>query len=142
MKFKDFDFRVWNNDSCEYIDSIGLYIFRNLEDNSRCAGIGEAYFNEERIVEINNFDEDLFEIEVWTGFYDNNNKKIYDGDILEDENGEIYKVYFSTIFSIFSLIEINDTYELNDDEMFKILSKTKIIDNIHNIHLIMGRKND
>ena len=133
MKLQNFDFRVWNNDSCKYMDAIGLYIFRQYNDGSRYAGIGQAYYNDERYVEINTFDEDILEIELWTGFYDNDNKKIYEGDILQDEDNKYYIVRFASDIGGFvaSLIDYKNI-ELESYALFQLVDDgCKIIGNIH-----------
>lgn len=129
MKFKDFDFRVWNNDSCEYMDSFGLFSF------DKFMGIGEASFNEERnvLIDWRVSAEDYVEIELWTGFYDSDNKKIYDSDILQDEDNKCYIVRFASDIGGFVASLIDDkNIELDSYTLFQLVDYgCKIIGNKH-----------
>ena len=142
MKLKDFDFRVWNNDSCEYMDSVGLFRFNAFIDKPPFTGIGEVSFNEERNVLIDwRVDaEDYIEIELWTGFCDKNNKKIYEGDILQDEDNKYYIVRFASDIGGFiaSLIDYKNI-ELESYSLFQLVDNDcKIIGNIHENKLVIN----
>ncbi|EOF7243546.1 YopX family protein [Campylobacter jejuni] len=80
MKLKDFDFRIWNNNSKTYeagsiIESLGFItsVFNQL-----------TY--EKPTID--------YEIELWTGLYDKNGKKIYENDIVRYNNDEKLVVKF------------------------------------------------
>ncbi|WP_257943584.1 YopX family protein [Campylobacter lari] len=85
MKLKDFDFRIWDNHNKKYIDNIPYSIKKYQNENEvflpfstdlREYGFNETFKNEIQIP------SDRVEVELWTGFYDKNGKKIYENDII------------------------------------------------------------
>lgn len=80
MKLKDFDFRIWDNIEKKYLNRYPT-IVRDNEDGI-LVGRSSRFYSSTADMFIENTNKD-FEIELWTGLYDINDKKIYEGDILE-----------------------------------------------------------
>lgn len=126
MKLSDFDFRVYHNIRNEYITD--KYIISNLF-NDLINGATDLIMDHE--------------IELFTGFCDKNNKKIYEGDILkikEDYNktGKGFVQYHKGIFKI---INKKSSHEYCVTYLGYILCREniEIIGNIHeNSELIKG----
>lgn len=113
MKLSEFDFRVYHNIRNEYITD--KYIISNLF-NDLINGATDLIMD--------------YEIELFTGFYDKNGKKIYEGDILENKmtmEDLPYKVVFK--WGAFYLVEIDG----NDEDLMSefLFMELEVIGNIH-----------
>ncbi|QPX63022.1 putative YopX protein [Campylobacter phage F336] len=132
MKLSEFDFRVWNNNSKTYeagsiIESLGFItsVFNQL-----------TY--EKPTID--------YEIELFTGFYDKNGKKIFEGDILENkEFEEFYLITRNDI--VYNILEIAIyrknikgqlyKYKKNADiSFFKSIPSSKYMEIIGNINVM------
>lgn len=85
MKLKDFDFRIWDNNTNKFIELA-------ISDNIRA---------------IPRSSDDLV-LEIWSGFYDSKGAKIYEGDIVKyDSNTNPLVVVFerNTFYIIDTSIE-------------------------------------
>ncbi|HBK6297740.1 TPA: hypothetical protein LM653_000388 [Campylobacter jejuni] len=70
MKLQDFDFRIWNNETERYETNKPLISLLMIDVLTRVAHLNG----------------NKFEIELWTGIYDKNRKKIYEGDIVKTKS--------------------------------------------------------
>ncbi|EDO9117081.1 hypothetical protein GKB13_06830 [Campylobacter coli] len=154
MKLKDFDFRIWDNIEKKYIKSPhGLYI-ENTEHNdaSNCNRIIANYeqrafyidypFNDRNNEYYDN--EESISIELFTGFYDKNGKKIFEGDILENKKfEEFYLITRNDI--VYNILEIAKyrknikgqlyKYKKNVDiSFFKSIPSSKYMEIVGNIN--------
>ncbi|CBJ94266.1 hypothetical phage protein [Campylobacter phage CPt10] len=130
MKLQDFDFRIWD----KHHKGCG---------NKDCKCQTKYVYGEEAKIRLFEFKEDC-EIELWTGFYDKNGKKIYEGDILENEEfEELYLVTRNDI--VYNILEISIyrknikgqlyKYKKNADiSFFKSISSNKYMEIVGNIH--------
>lgn len=75
MKLKDFDFRIWHKESESFVDMV-------------------VSGTDLRIIPT---DDDDMELELWSGFYDSKGAKIYEGDIVQDSQGNTLVVSDSVI---------------------------------------------
>ena len=124
MKLKDFDFRIWDNGKYHY----PIKINNDIVDINLSIGIND-------------------EIELFTGLYDENGKKIYVGDILEytrwceqymedaEHSETIYEiVYFDIKQGLYSKLlngECGWFFEHFINDKNKTVEEMEIIGNIH-----------
>lgn len=121
MKLQYFNYRLWNKYDEGYCD----FLDGNLK----------------RVIPI---DDDEWEIELWTGFYDKNNKKIFENDIVKhlDTNLE-YLVEFHNASFIMSPLKYQHRreFQLSISIFFSTISK-EAVNNKFNFLEIIGNVHD
>ncbi|HEF2147352.1 hypothetical protein BOQ01_08430 [Campylobacter coli] len=80
MKLNEFDFRIW--DGKRYVDNLkgGIYIHK-IDEHIKCLKRNQVCYDYEFALE--DVGNSNLNIELFTGLYDINNKKIYEGDIIK-----------------------------------------------------------
>ncbi|ECP8719725.1 hypothetical protein FU454_09410 [Campylobacter jejuni] len=139
MKLKDFDFRIWDNHNKKYIDNISYSIKKYQNENKVFLPFSidlSEYGNNETFKDEIQIPSNRVEIELWTGFYDKNGKKIYEGDILyyfkDCSEGEVFKYQVLFKEGAFYLFESYDGFVDDEDLISEFdLKELQVVGNIH-----------
>ncbi|TBR79842.1 hypothetical protein DU473_06730 [Campylobacter novaezeelandiae] len=116
MKLKDFDFRIWNNNSKTY----------EAKSITEALGFITSVFNQ--LTYENSLID--YEIELWTGYKDCKRNKIYEGDILKDNGYPFADLLYKVVFKngSFYLVDID---EIDENLMHGLPAEIEVIGNIH-----------
>lgn len=114
MKLKNFDFRIWDrhHTGCS---------------NKECLCQTKYVYGEVAKIRLIEFDGDC-DIELWTGFVDKNNQRIYEGDILQRDERK-YLVRYVEVESSFEIVELS--VEGATFFVSEICNELEIIGNVH-----------
>lgn len=142
MKLSEFDFRVWDKTKEEFLKKEPTLI--KLDNERVIAGrISRFYANTADIADMFIGNGNDLEIELWTGYFDKNENKIYENDIIKNESlEEIYYITRDNTYKMFEIIIYDKDCNENlyrkknpaDINLLKMLVSDKNMSVIGNIH--------
>ncbi|ECL1830976.1 hypothetical protein FSM15_08775 [Campylobacter jejuni] len=142
MKLQDFDFRIWDKTKEEFLKKEPTLI--KIDNERVIAGrISRFYANTADITDMFIGNGNDLEIELWTGYFDKNGKKIYENDIIKNESlEEIYYITRDNTYKMFEIIIYDKDCNENlyrkknpaDINLLKMLVSDKNMSVIGNIH--------
>ncbi|EGD5906879.1 hypothetical protein IBI24_001921 [Campylobacter coli] len=155
MKLQDFDFRIWSVKKEKYLDDlynniISLSSDKSIKGYNRNYKILAIEFSPYDSIPLMNDNEECFEIELFTGYYDYKGNKIYIGDIIEclvstnEKNSEIFYeiICFDMELGLCSKLSNGDggyLFDLRRHKNNKTIEDVYVVGNIHeNKELLKG----
>lgn len=128
MKLKDFDFRIWSYNTKEYLQSKNTYLAivkdeKGLDSYEKVLDVADDCSGHDYPLYQYGDSADV-EVEIFTGFRDKNDTKIYEGDVvccLTSQGKPLY--YFITSHENINTFQI---FVISDLEEFKVCSEIEI----------------
>ena len=133
MKLKDFDFRIWDRKYNTFLKAECDYLCIAKKDNNydyeRILDVAEDCSGHD-IISFNEYTDDRYEIELYTGLKDKNGKEIYVGDILK-WNDDFNRLQFLQVeYNILNgVMLIGDSILIESG--FNIAEEMEVVGNIH-----------
>lgn len=140
MKLQDFDFRIWDKGekTLTYASKdwkLGISFSNPQQDYGETESVLHAYYDGEPMC------PDDCEVELWTGYKDSKDTRIYENDIIRTDKGEIFSVVADGEITAWGLLDSDSCPCCSLAEVMFESERVEVLGNIHeNAELLKKEK--